>query len=84
MALRVGIIGNGGIANCHAHGYKALGDRVEIVACCDMVESKAADFAKRYDIPHYYTDAKSMLAAEKLDMVSVLSLIHISEPTRPY
>lgn len=71
MALRVGIIGNGGIANCHAHGYKALGDRVEIVACCDMVESKAADFAKRYDIPHYYTDAKSMLAAEKLDMVSV-------------
>lgn len=71
MALRVGIIGNGGISNCHMHGYKALGDRVEIVACCDINEAKAKDYAERYNIPHYYTDHKDMLANEKLDLVSV-------------
>ena len=71
MALRVGIIGNGGIANCHIHGYKELGDRVNVVACCDIVEEKAADFAKRYDIPHYYTSAEEMCKKENLDLVSV-------------
>ena len=33
MALKVGIIGNGGIANAHMDGYLALGDEVELVAC---------------------------------------------------
>lgn len=69
--LKVGIIGNGGIANCHAKGYKALGDRVEIVACCDIVEEKAKDFAERYDIPNYYTDCVDMLAKEDIDVISV-------------
>ena len=31
MALKIGIIGNGGISNAHMDGYKALGDRVEVV-----------------------------------------------------
>ena len=69
--LKVGIIGNGGIANCHASGYKALGDRVEIVACCDIVEEKAKAFAEKYDIPNYYTDCKDMLAKEDIDVISV-------------
>ena len=69
--LKVGIIGNGGIANCHAHGYKELGDRVKIVACCDIVEEKAKKFAEKYDIPNYYTDCKDMLAKEDIDIVSV-------------
>lgn len=69
--LRVGIIGNGGIAHCHADGYKALGDRVEITACCDINEEKAKSFAKEYDIPAYYTDCVEMLKAEKLDLISV-------------
>lgn len=30
MALKIGIIGNGGISNAHMDGYKALGDRVEV------------------------------------------------------
>lgn len=69
--LKVGIIGNGGIAHCHADGYKELSDRVEIVACCDINEEKAIAFAKEYDIPKTYTDCREMLKAEKLDLVSV-------------
>ena len=69
--IKVGIIGNGGIAHCHANGYKALGDRVQIVACCDIVEEKAKKFAEEYDIPNYYLDCKDMLAKEDIDVISV-------------
>ena len=48
MALRVGIIGNGGISNSHMLGYNDLGDRVEVVACCDIDEAKARGFSKAF------------------------------------
>ncbi len=69
--LRVGIIGNGGISNCHAVGYKALGERVKIVACCDINFDKAKDFAARYDIENCYDNCYDMLAENELDLVSV-------------
>lgn len=71
MKIRVGIIGNGGIAHAHADGYKALGDRVELVACCDINEEKAISFSKEYNIPHYYTDCVEMFKNEQIDIVSV-------------
>ena len=37
--LRVGIIGTGGISNCHMAGYKALPEDVEVAAVCDINES---------------------------------------------
>ena len=69
--LKVGIIGNGGIAHCHADGYKELTDRVQIVACCDINEEKAKSFSAEYDIPRYYTNCEDMLKNEQLDLVSV-------------
>ena len=71
MALKVGIIGCGGISNSHMHGYLKLGDAVEIAACCDINFEKAKEYAGRYNIPHYYPDCYSMLKDQKLDIVSV-------------
>ncbi len=71
MALKVGIIGNGGIANSHMHGYLALGDRVEVVACCDINFEKAKEFAARYNIPNVYDNCYDMLRCNKLDMADV-------------
>lgn len=72
MALKIGIIGNGGIAHAHGDGYKALGDRVELVACCDIDFEKAKSYAGEYDIPDYYASCDEMLAAHpELDAVSV-------------
>ena len=47
MELKIGIIGNGGIANAHMDGYKALGDEVQIVACCDINFPKAKAYAEK-------------------------------------
>ncbi len=71
MALKVGIIGNGGIANAHMDGYKALGDEVELVACCDINFPKAKAYAEKYSIPNCYDNCYDMLKNHKLDLVSV-------------
>lgn len=69
--LRIGIIGTGGISNVHIGGYKALPDKCEVVAVCDLDEEKVKNYAAKYGVPAYYTDYNEMLAKEKLDAVSV-------------
>ncbi len=71
MALKVGIIGNGGISNSHINGYLNLGDEVEIVACCDINFPKAQAYAKKYNIPNVYDNCYDMLENNDLDIVSV-------------
>ncbi|MEG0049993.1 MAG: Gfo/Idh/MocA family oxidoreductase [Clostridia bacterium] len=70
--LRVGIIGTGWIAEAHIESYQHMPD-VEVVALADLIPGKAEKFAERYGVKgaHYYPDHKSMLAAEKLDAVSI-------------
>ena len=69
--VKVGIIGTGGISNAHMGGYKAIPDRVEMTAVCDIDEEKVKAYAERYNVPRWYTDYNEMLAKENLDAVSV-------------
>ena len=69
--IKVGIIGTGNISGAHMGGYKALGDRVEVVACCDINEEKVKRYAEKHGIPRTYTDYNEMMAKEDLDCVSV-------------
>lgn len=69
--MRVGIIGCGNISNCHLGGYKALPELVELVACCDIDEEKAKNYASKNGFANYYTDYNDMLQKEELDAVSV-------------
>lgn len=71
MAIRIGVIGCGTIASFHLGAYKRLGDRVELVACCDIVPERAERYAKMYDIKHHFSSAEEMLASCELDAVSV-------------
>ena len=71
MALKIGIIGCGSIGTLHCNSYKNMGDRVEFVACCDIVEEKAKRYAETYGFKKYYTDVHTMMAECELDAVSV-------------
>lgn len=71
MSVKIGIIGCGGIAHSHANAYKKLGDRIEFVACCDLDEKKAKDYADEFGFQKYYSDCYTMLRENKLDAVSV-------------
>lgn len=68
--IKVGIIGTGNISVCHMEGYKAL-EHVDVVAVCDINEEKVKAYAKKYDVPNYFTDYNDLLAMEELDAVSV-------------
>ena len=71
MAIRIGIVGCGAIANLHAASYQKLGDRVELVACCDVEKERADAFVERYGFKKSYSDEKQMLEECELDAVSV-------------
>ena len=74
--VRMAIIGCGGMAGGHLGAYLRIRekepDKVKLVAMCDSVEERAANFAKRVEEatgekPSIYTDVDEMLAKESLD-----------------
>ncbi len=70
--LRIGLIGTGGIANgAHIPAYQALGEQVELAACCDVNRAAAEATGRRHQIPAVYADFTEMLSRERLDAVSV-------------
>ena len=74
--IKTGIIGCGGIANQkHLPALKALADRVEIVAFCDIKRERAEKAAKEYGTPDakIFTDYNELLAMEEIDDVRVLT-----------
>ncbi len=69
--LRAGIIGCGSISNHHANGYINSG-RYDLVALADLNEDAMNDMDSSHNITtNHYTDARAMLATEKLDVVSI-------------
>ncbi len=71
--LRAGLIGAGAIAvRGHIPAYREA-KGVKIAAICDVNLERAKSVAEEMEIPAYYADYGEMLAAEKLDLVSVCS-----------
>ncbi len=71
MAIRVGIIGAGGMSNYHIPGFKAGGAKV--VAIADMNRAAGEAAAQKFGIPSVYGDVDDMLAHAALDAVSVIT-----------
>jgi len=71
--LRIGIVGCGGIFNwAHIYAYQES-DKLEAVAFCDIVLSKAEASAEKLgvDKSHCYEDFKEMIEKEELDAVDI-------------
>lgn len=69
--LRIGIIGTGGIAHSHIKAYLNQPD-VEIVAACDLIPGKAAEFLKEYGVEAPdFVDFHEMVDTVPMDAVSV-------------
>ena len=74
--LKVGIIGCGGIANQkHMPALKALSEDCEMVAFCDIIESRAVKAAEQFGVPgaRVYTDYRDLLQEAEIDVVHVLT-----------
>ena len=69
-AVRVGIIGTGGIAHAHAAAIADLTGEMELVVVADIDADRAAAFAARYGATAV-TDAEELLAVEGLGLVHI-------------
>ncbi|MBD3184801.1 hypothetical protein GF312_21140 [Candidatus Poribacteria bacterium] len=69
MTLKAGFIGTGGISAKHLNAMKAMKDKVEIKALCDVSEDAARARAQEYG-GNVYTDYKKMLD-EDLDIAFI-------------
>lgn len=70
--LRGAVIGTGYFSQFHFDAWNRI-DSVELVACCDVDQAKAADVAKQYGVPNAYGDYHEMLDSHDLDFIDVVT-----------
>lgn len=70
--IRIAIVGCGWVAGNQVEtGFAALPDLFEIVACCDVDETRMDAFAGKYGIARRVRDYADLLAIPGLDAVSI-------------
>ncbi|MEC0092398.1 Gfo/Idh/MocA family protein [Paenibacillus macquariensis] len=71
--VKVGIIGSGGIANGKHIPNLIAQSNVEIVALCDIIEDRAIETAKKFNLEsaHIYTDYKELLKDTSIEVIHV-------------
>lgn len=71
MGLRAAIIGAGQVARTsHINHYQSIGG-VEVAAVCDVNAEAARQTAEAFGIPHWYSDAETMLREIRPEAVSI-------------
>ena len=83
MSYKSAFLGCGSRSRAHARAYSNITRGVR-VACCDLIEEKAREYAEDFDIPAWYTDLDEMLEKEQPDLVhmSMPPTIRVSLMTR--
>lgn len=72
MTIKFAIIGCGRISPNHLDAIKNA-PHAELVAVCDIIEEKAKKTALENGLDKWYTDAKTMLESEKIDVCCILT-----------
>ncbi len=68
--ISVGLIGSQFISTIHAEALRSVPD-AEVVAVMSPTPGHAEDFARKYDIPHYFTALDQLLAMDEIHMVAI-------------
>ncbi|HMQ55600.1 MAG TPA: Gfo/Idh/MocA family oxidoreductase, partial [Anaerolineae bacterium] len=67
--LKVGVVG-AGVGRMHLRAYQAL-ENVEVVALCDVDETRLTQVGDLFNITYRYTDYKTMFEAGMIEAVSI-------------
>ena len=70
--IKFALIGCGRISERHFEAVSQIPD-AEIIACCDIIEERALEAAKKYKIDKHYTDYRIMLDETQPDAVLITS-----------
>jgi D-apiose dehydrogenase len=77
--LRAGLIGCGFFAQNHLRAWRDI-EGVELAAVCDLDAVRAKRAAEEFGAARHYTDAKAMLASERLDFVDIVTTMPTHRP----
>ena len=69
--LRIGVIGVGFGTTVQIPGFQSEG--IEVIAVCSRREERAAQAAKEFEIPYYFTDHRKMLDSKLIDAISIVT-----------
>lgn len=76
----VAVIGCGFFAQNHLNSWKDLApEGADLVAVCDLDADKAKAAAERFAVPRWYTDPETMLSAERLGLVDIITRMETHE-----
>ena len=78
--IRVGVVGDGAIAQLAHLPLLSKLRGAQLVALCDNDRPKARALADRFDIPDVFTDIEDLLEFDELDAVVVATPNHLHEP----
>ena len=69
----IGIIGSRFAADLHAHALsKIRGSKCEIIAVCSKTKESAEAFARKFTVPHVYTDHRALLDRKDIHLVDLV------------
>ena len=81
--VRVAVVGIGWWSNILAEGVLRTSGALQIDSCYSRSTDKRSSFADKYECKAA-NSYQEILEDETIEGIINLSLIHISEPTRPY
>ena len=68
--IRVAVVG-GGIGRQHVEAYRALNERFDLQAICDLDVARAEEIARAYDIPRAFTSLNDLCAQPDIDVIDL-------------
>lgn len=69
--VKIGIVGSRFQADCIAASVAAVSDEAEVVAVASPTPGNAEAFARRHNIPRFYTDYRALLGDPAVELVSI-------------
>jgi len=68
--IKFGLIGCSRISKQHFGSMEYLKDKIQLIALCDEIETKARGIGKKYNVD-WYTDYKKLLKRDDIDIISI-------------
>ncbi len=80
--IGIGIIGSRFAADLHAHALSRIrGSKCEIVAVCSRTKESAEAFARKFNVPHVYTDHRALLDRKDIHLVDLVLTTNLHHST---
>ena len=77
MAIKIGLIGCGGISEVHLNGYLKVAEQARVVAVCDVSEENAERRSAQAGGAHVFSNYAELLAEGEIDAVDICLPHHL-------